>query len=36
MTEKRSRYLWFLGIYVVSVLGFAGFTYLLRWLLKAI
>lgn len=36
MNERRSRYLWFLGIYLGSVLSFAGFTYLLRWLLKAI
>jgi hypothetical protein len=36
MSATRKKYLWFVGIYAISLLSFAAFTYLLRWLLKAI
>ena len=36
MSATRKQYFWFAGIYAISLLGFAAFTYLLRWLLKAI
>lgn len=36
MSATRKQYLWFAGIYAISLLSFAGFTYLLRWLLKVI
>ena len=36
MSAGRKRFLWFVGIYVASVLSFATFTYLVRLILKAI
>jgi len=36
MIANRTQYLWFGGIYAISIVSFAAFTYLIRWLLKAI
>ena len=36
MSARQKEYLWFAGIYAISLLSFATFTYVLRWLLKAI
>jgi hypothetical protein len=36
MSATRRQYLWFAGIYAISIVCFAAFTCLIRWLLKAI
>jgi len=36
MSATRKQYIWFAGIYAVSLLSFAAFTCLLRWLLSGI
>lgn len=35
-TERRHRWLWFVGLYTASILGVAGVAYGLRWLLAAV
>jgi len=36
MSATRKKNLWFAGSYAISLLSFAAFSYLLRWLLMAI